>query len=129
MSGKLDGRTALITGASKGLGKAMAIALAAEGARVGLVSRDVALLNSVAAEIGPRAEVFPADVTSEEQIRALEELIPEGMIFCGPPGDRSARLAWKRPRQADVGSGNHRRRRVARVTAGSESRSALVCSQ
>jgi NAD(P)-dependent dehydrogenase (short-subunit alcohol dehydrogenase family) len=72
MSGKLDGRTALITGASKGLGKAMAIALAAEGARVGLVSRDVALLNSVAAEIGPRAEVFPADVTSEEQVRAIE---------------------------------------------------------
>jgi NAD(P)-dependent dehydrogenase (short-subunit alcohol dehydrogenase family) len=72
LTGKLAGRTALITGASKGLGKAMAIALAAEGARVGLVSRDVALLKAVAAEIGPNAHVFPADVTSEDQVRAIE---------------------------------------------------------
>jgi NAD(P)-dependent dehydrogenase (short-subunit alcohol dehydrogenase family) len=72
---KLTGRTALITGASKGLGKAMAIALAAEGARVGLVSRDAALLNNVAAEIttaGGLASVFPADVTNEEQVRQVE---------------------------------------------------------
>jgi NAD(P)-dependent dehydrogenase (short-subunit alcohol dehydrogenase family) len=72
MSSKLAGRTALITGASKGLGKAMAIALAAEGARVGLVSRDVALLSAVASEIGRNARIFPADVTSEEQVRAIE---------------------------------------------------------
>jgi NAD(P)-dependent dehydrogenase (short-subunit alcohol dehydrogenase family) len=75
---KLKGRTALITGASKGLGKAMAIALAAEGARVGLVSRDTALLNNVAAEIstaGGAASVFPADVTSEDQVRAVERTV------------------------------------------------------
>jgi NAD(P)-dependent dehydrogenase (short-subunit alcohol dehydrogenase family) len=72
MSGKLAGRNALITGGSKGLGKAMAIALAAEGARVGLVSRDVALLDAVAAEIGANAHVFRADVTSEDQVRAIE---------------------------------------------------------
>ncbi len=78
MSGKLNGRTALITGASKGLGKAMAIALAAEGARVALVSRDAALLDSVAAEIaeaGGRADVFRADVTSEEEVRAVERRV------------------------------------------------------
>lgn len=77
MSGKLAGRTALITGASKGLGKAMAIALAAEGARVGLVSRDVALLNGVASEIGRNAAIFPADVTSEEQVRTIERDVAE----------------------------------------------------
>jgi NAD(P)-dependent dehydrogenase (short-subunit alcohol dehydrogenase family) len=75
MSGKLTGRTAVITGSSKGLGKAMAIALAAEGARVGLVSRDRALLDAVATEIGPNAAVFPADVTNEEQVRAIEKSI------------------------------------------------------
>jgi NAD(P)-dependent dehydrogenase (short-subunit alcohol dehydrogenase family) len=72
MSGKLAGRTALITGASKGLGKAMAIALAEEGARVGLVSRDRTLLDAVAAEIGANAVVFQTDVTSEDQVRKLE---------------------------------------------------------
>ena len=41
MNGRLDGRVALITGASKGLGKAMALALAAEGARMALVSREM----------------------------------------------------------------------------------------
>jgi len=71
----LDGRTALITGASKGLGKAMAIALAAEGVRVGLVSRDAGLLDAVAGEIaaaGGKASAFPADVTSEDQVQRLE---------------------------------------------------------
>jgi NAD(P)-dependent dehydrogenase (short-subunit alcohol dehydrogenase family) len=75
MSQKLTGRTAVITGASKGLGKAMAVALAAEGARIALVSRDLPQLELVAAEItaaGGQAEPFAADVTSEEQVRALE---------------------------------------------------------
>ena len=40
MSGKLAGKAALITGASRGLGKAMALALAAEGAAIALVARD-----------------------------------------------------------------------------------------
>ena len=51
MSGKLAGRTAVITGASKGLGQAMAMALAGEGARIALVSRDRAKLEAVAADI------------------------------------------------------------------------------
>ena len=75
---KLAGRTAVITGASKGLGKAMAQALAAEGAGIALVSRDEALLGEVAAEIaaaGGQAAVFRADVTSEDQVRALEKRV------------------------------------------------------
>jgi len=78
--GKLASRTAVITGASKGLGKAMAQALAAEGARVALVSRDAELLGAVAREIaaaGGAAEAFPADVTSEEQVRGLESRVAE----------------------------------------------------
>jgi NAD(P)-dependent dehydrogenase (short-subunit alcohol dehydrogenase family) len=70
----------VITGASKGLGKAMATALAAEGARVALVSRDLDLLREVAAEIaaaGGEAEPFRADVASEDDVRALEAQVLE----------------------------------------------------
>jgi NAD(P)-dependent dehydrogenase (short-subunit alcohol dehydrogenase family) len=76
----LQGRTAVITGASKGLGKAMAQALAAEGARVALVSRDADVLREVAGGIaaaGGQAETFAADVSSEEQVRALEAKLVE----------------------------------------------------
>jgi NAD(P)-dependent dehydrogenase (short-subunit alcohol dehydrogenase family) len=72
---KLQDRIALVTGASKGLGKAMALALAESGAKVALVSRDVDKLNAVAGEIrtnGGTAEVFRADVADEAGVAALE---------------------------------------------------------
>jgi NAD(P)-dependent dehydrogenase (short-subunit alcohol dehydrogenase family) len=72
----LSGKTALVTGASKGLGKAMALALCSAGARVALVSRDAAKLADVQNEIkaaGGNAEVFVADVTSEAQVDHLEK--------------------------------------------------------
>lgn len=73
---KLKGKCALITGASKGLGRAMATALAAEGVRVGLVSRDADKLNTVAAEIrsrGGTVDLFVADVTDEAQVDRVRE--------------------------------------------------------
>jgi NAD(P)-dependent dehydrogenase (short-subunit alcohol dehydrogenase family) len=72
---KLAGRTAVITGASKGLGKAMALALGGAGAKLALVSRNKEQLQGVAAEarkLGGEAEVFVADVTSESQVKQLE---------------------------------------------------------
>lgn len=77
---KLDGRVAVITGASKGLGKAMALALGAAGARLALVSRNQEQLNAVAAEVragGGDARVFPADVTCEDQVLQLEKSVLE----------------------------------------------------
>jgi NAD(P)-dependent dehydrogenase (short-subunit alcohol dehydrogenase family) len=71
----LTDKVALITGASKGLGKAMAAALATSGAHVALVSRDREKLGAVADELeqaGGRATVFVADVTSEDHVRRLE---------------------------------------------------------
>jgi NAD(P)-dependent dehydrogenase (short-subunit alcohol dehydrogenase family) len=75
MSKKLNGRVAVITGASKGLGKAMALSLAAEGARIALVSRSLEQLNEVGRavkEAGGEARVFQADVSAEDQVRKLE---------------------------------------------------------
>lgn len=76
MAQLLHGKTALITGASKGLGKAMAVALATEGIAIALVSRDVEKLNAVAKEIrarDSRAEVFVADVSDESQVTRVRE--------------------------------------------------------
>ena len=78
MAKSLSGKTALITGASKGLGKAMAVALAEAGAAIALVSRDEAKLNAVAKQIrdaGGRAEVFVADVADEAQVAQVRTAV------------------------------------------------------
>lgn len=58
----LEGRVAVVTAASKGLGRATALALAGEGARIVLNARDAAALDEVAERI-PDALVVPGDVT------------------------------------------------------------------
>ncbi len=70
----LSGRTAVITGASRGLGKAMAMALSAAGAHIALVARDVERLKAVRDEIlgqGGDAAFFAGDVTSESDVAAV----------------------------------------------------------
>jgi len=69
----LEGRTALVTGAGRGLGAAAAEALAAAGAELLLMSRTEAELDEVAARIaaaGGRARTLPCDVTDGEAVRA-----------------------------------------------------------
>lgn len=69
----LQGKTALVTGASQGIGRACALTLAASGARVALAARSEDKLNQVAAEIashGGSAAVFTLDIASEESTRA-----------------------------------------------------------
>lgn len=70
---RLEGKTALVTGASQGIGRACALTLAKAGARVALVARNESKLAEVAAEInavGGTAEVFAIDIASEESIKA-----------------------------------------------------------
>jgi len=57
----LAGRVALVTGASKGIGRGIAAALAAEGARVAIASRSAERIEATAAEIGARGYVFDAE--------------------------------------------------------------------
>ncbi|MGD0640656.1 MAG: SDR family NAD(P)-dependent oxidoreductase [Roseiarcus sp.] len=67
---RLDGKFALVTGASSGIGEAAARALAGRGARVALVARSADKLARVAGEIaaaGGKALVFPADLADPDQ--------------------------------------------------------------
>jgi len=76
----LNGKVAVITGASKGLGKAMAVALGSAGASVALISRDAEELNAVkqaVEKIGGKAQVFPTNVSEEDQVRKLEHGVME----------------------------------------------------
>jgi NADP-dependent 3-hydroxy acid dehydrogenase YdfG len=68
----LRGRTAVVTGASRGIGAATARALAAEGARVALIARSAADLKTLAAELGNGATAIPADLTDSAGIDAAE---------------------------------------------------------
>jgi NAD(P)-dependent dehydrogenase (short-subunit alcohol dehydrogenase family) len=71
---RLDGRTALVTGAGSGTGRAIAIAFAQAGAEVVLVARTRASLEESAALVahaGGRAQVCPCDVTDAAAVRAL----------------------------------------------------------
>jgi NAD(P)-dependent dehydrogenase (short-subunit alcohol dehydrogenase family) len=71
----LSGKLALITGASKGLGKSMALALSEAGAAIALVARDEQKLRDVQSEIeksGGKAGVFVGDVSDEEAVLRLE---------------------------------------------------------
>jgi NAD(P)-dependent dehydrogenase (short-subunit alcohol dehydrogenase family) len=72
----LKGRTAVITGGSRGLGEAMAKALAGVGAHIALVARDRARLELVRDDIaahGGTAEVFVANVTHEDEVAKVGE--------------------------------------------------------
>ncbi|MGA9564497.1 MAG: 3-oxoacyl-[acyl-carrier-protein] reductase [Candidatus Korobacteraceae bacterium] len=69
----VEGRVALVTGASQGIGRACALVLAGAGARVALCARNQEKLQEVAAEIaskGGEAEAVKMDVANEEEIKA-----------------------------------------------------------
>ncbi|HEX5814611.1 MAG TPA: SDR family NAD(P)-dependent oxidoreductase [Methylomirabilota bacterium] len=67
---RLDGRTALVTGAARGIGFAIAERLLADGARVAMLDRDGALLERAAARLGTGARALVADVTRTADVDA-----------------------------------------------------------
>ncbi|HWZ54653.1 MAG TPA: SDR family oxidoreductase [Verrucomicrobiae bacterium] len=87
---RLDGRLAVITGASDGIGRAFAVAYARSGAELVLVSRTREKLDAVKAsveEAGGRAHVVIADVSKIDDIRKIEHEVSQ--LLKGQPKDRA----------------------------------------
>ncbi len=99
----MTNRTAFITGASRGIGRACALALSEAGARVALAARNTAQLEELAAEIrsqGREAFAVTIDMTSAESIQ--EALAKTAKEF-GPVGDsgKQRRHHQRRARASD----------------------------
>ncbi len=74
----VDGRVALVTGASQGIGRACALLLAKSGAKLALCARNQEKLEQLAGEIknqGGEAEAFPLDVGNEDAIKAAVKAV------------------------------------------------------
>jgi NADP-dependent 3-hydroxy acid dehydrogenase YdfG len=83
VTGALDGRTAVVTGASRGIGLAIARALTTAGARVALVARDAGALERHAAELGALAVSEPCDLADADAVRRVADRLTTA--FDGPP--------------------------------------------
>lgn len=69
LSRSIAGRVAIVTGAASGMGRATALLLASEGAKVAVTDLDLAACEAVAAEAGPDAKAFALDVSDGAAIR------------------------------------------------------------
>lgn len=77
-----DGRVVVVTGASAGVGRAVALAFAREGARVALLARGVQRLQATREEIerlGGHAMIFPADVASSHDVESSADQVEQQM--------------------------------------------------
>ena len=106
--GKLDGKVAIVTGGNRGIGKAIAKGLAAEGASLTIAARDAELLTETAGELcenGTKVLAVPTDVTQEAHIKSLFEkamleydrldiLVNNAGAFDGGPIDELSTEAW-----------------------------------
>lgn len=77
MTGRLEGKSAIITGSARGIGRAFAEAYAREGARVAIADIDLEHARATAAEIGPAAYAVRLDVTEQASIDAAVKTVEQ----------------------------------------------------
>ena len=111
---RLRGKSALITGAARGLGKAFAEAYVREGATVAIADIDTATAEKTAADIGPMAYAVPLDVTRQDSIDAavaaciartggIDILINNAAVFDMAPIAEITRQSYDRQFAINVG--------------------------
>lgn len=112
---KLNGKIIAITGANRGIGRAIAQAAAQEGARVVLMGRDRRALSTAAREIGGGATAVVADVTRPSSVRRaftelkrktgrLDVLVNNAGLFIVKPFARTTLAEWERMIAANLTS-------------------------
>lgn len=139
---RLAGKSALITGAARGIGLAFARAYAAEGARVALADIDIARARDAAAGIGDAARAIELDVTSQASIDAavsetvaafgqIDILINNAAVFTAAPITEIEREDYARTFEINVAGTLFMMQAVARhmIEAGVQGRIINMASQ
>lgn len=111
---RLDGKSAIITGAARGIGRAFAEAYVREGATVAVADIDLERASATAAEIGPQAYAVKIDVSSQDSIKAavaacvekaggIDILVNNAAIFDLAPIVEITRKSYQRLFDINVG--------------------------
>ena len=103
LNASLIGQVAVVTGAARGIGEAIALRLARMGAAVVLTARDSARLTQVRAAIeqqSGKALVLPCDLTDPKAVAAFGERVREQCGRCGPNGKQPVAAQASRRKRA-----------------------------